>query len=131
MTVPPLYDVSGEDIERVVGAFYREARVHPDLGPIFAAHVADRPAHEAKTTRFWRNAIRRERCYDGNPKRVHMDAGDVRPEHFALWLETFDTVLERQVSPGAARSWSALAHRIGRGLRSGLTAVDGKAVLRD
>lgn len=130
MTAPPLFDVSLHEIERVVRSFYHEARAHPVLGPIFAAHVADWPAHEAKIASFWRNAIRRERCYDDNPMRIHMEAGDVRPEHFALWLETFDVVLERELAPGTARSWSALAHRIGRGLRFGLTDVDGKTDLR-
>jgi len=117
---PPRFDVTRAQIVAVVTEFYALVRGHPGLGPVFAAHVTDWPAHEEKITRFWANAILRERGYDGNPQAVHVAAKDVRPEHFDVWLALFDGVLHRQLPEPQAAAWSALAHRIGRGFRTGV-----------
>ena len=111
--IPPRFDVTPEQIDRVVATFYAAVRRHEVLGPIFARHVTDWPAHEEKIAAFWRNAILYERSYDGNPMRVHMAAGDVRAEHFEPWLMLFDATLIRTLPQPQARAWSALAHRIG------------------
>jgi hemoglobin len=108
------------EIAGVVTEFYAVVRSHPGLGPVFAAHVSDWPAHEAKIAGFWRNAILGERSYDGNPMAVHKAAGNVHPGMFDIWLGLFDSVLKRELAPEKAAQWSALAHRIGRGLRFGL-----------
>ncbi len=118
--IPPRFDISEEQIDRVVARFYEAVRVHPGLGPVFAAHVSDWPAHEAKIGRFWRNAILFQRSYDGNPMAVHQAAGNVRPGMFDAWLGLFDSVLGRELPAETAAAWSALAHRIGNGLRYGL-----------
>jgi hemoglobin len=122
MTQNPLarFDVSPDDIDRVVAKFYAVVRQHPALGPVFASHVSDWPSHEETIGRFWRNAILSERSYDGNPMAVHRAAGNVRPPMFDVWLGLFDSVLTRELRPDQAVAWSALAHRIGRGLRMGL-----------
>ncbi|HMQ39974.1 MAG TPA: group III truncated hemoglobin [Paracoccus sp. (in: a-proteobacteria)] len=120
MTIPPRFDVTPEQIDRVVAVFYAAIRRHEVLGPVFAGHVADWPEHEEKIARFWRNAILFERSYDGNPMRTHMQAGDVRAEHFAPWLMLFDETLRRTLPEDLAAAWSALAHRIGAGLRMGV-----------
>ncbi len=120
------FDVDGGDIDRVVAAFYVRMRADAELGPIFAAHVTDWAAHEAKITRFWRNAILLERSYAGNPMMVHMQAGDVKPAHFERWLAAFDVTLWEELEVGQAQAWSTLAHRIGHGLRSGLVAQQGR-----
>ena len=126
--IPPRFDVTPDQIDRVVAVFYGAVRRHEVLGPVFARHVADWPAHEARIAAFWRNAILYERSYDGNPMRVHRQAGDVRADHFPIWLALFDETLNRTLPADLARSWSALAHRIGTGLRigsalAGITAV--------
>lgn len=123
--LPPRFPVTPEQIDRVVATFYDAIRHHPGLGPVFAAHVDDWPAHEAKIARFWRNAILMERSYDGNPMRVHMEAGNVQPGMFSVWLGLFDSVLARELPPDTAAAWSALAHRIGAGLRYGLAQSQG------
>ncbi len=120
MSIPPRINVTPEQIDRVVAVFYGAIRRHEVLGPIFAGHVTDWPEHEAKIARFWRNAILYERSYDGNPMRTHMQAGDVRSEHFAPWLMLFDETLRRTLPTDLAAQWSALAHRIGAGLRMGV-----------
>jgi len=120
MPIPPRFEITPEEIDRVVADFYSAIRVHPGLGPVFAAHVTDWPAHEAKIAAFWRNAILFEKSYDGNPLAVHKAAGNVRPGMFDPWLGLFDSVLKRNLRPQTAAAWSALAHRIGQGLRYGV-----------
>ena len=122
--LPPRFAVTRPQIEAVVAEFYDLIRRHPGLGPVFAAHVTDWPAHEAKIVRFWANAILFERDYDGNPQQVHVAAGDVRPGHFEVWLALFDGVLRRHLPEPTAAAWSALTHRIGRGLRMGVADRD-------
>ena len=131
--LPPRFAITAAEIDAVVAAFYDAIRHHPGLGPVFAAHVTDWPAHEAKIARFWRNAILFERSYDGNPFAVHRDAGNVRPGMFEVWLGLFESVLKRNLAAEQAAAWSELAHRIGRGLRAGVverTEKDGVPILR-
>ena len=123
--IPPRFDISPDQIAHVVATFYASVRQHPTLGPVFAAHVTDWPAHEEKITRFWRNAILHERVYDGNPLAAHRDAGNVRLGMFEVWLGLFDRVLTLELPVETAAQWSALAHRIGRGLMFGLQGATG------
>ncbi len=118
--IPPKFDVTRDEIARVVAAFYEMVRQHPGLGPVFAVHIDDWPTHEAKIVDFWANAILYERSYDGNPLRVHRDAGNVRPGMFDAWLGLFDLTLRTELREDQAAAWSALAHRIGRSLRAGV-----------
>jgi len=127
MTMPPRIPVSEAQIDRVVVAFYVRARAHPTLGRVFSDHVADWPAHEEKIGRFWRNALLLQRGYDGNPMQVHSAAGNVRAMHFPVWLSLFDAVLDEELPAPLARAWSALAHRIGRGLAYGVSSRPGEA----
>ncbi len=118
--IPPRFPITSAEIDLVVADFYAAIRVHPGLGPVFATHVTDWPTHEEKIARFWRNAILMERSYDGNPMQAHREAGNVRPGMFTPWLALFDSILKRNLAPETAASWSALAHRIGQGLRYGV-----------
>ena len=127
MTMPPRIPVTEAQIDRVVSQFYARVREHPALGPVFATHVADWPRHEEKIGLFWRNALLLQRCYDGNPMQVHMAAGNVKAQHFPVWLSLFDAVLENELPQPLAQAWSALAHRIGRGLSYGLPPQSGEA----
>ncbi|MBK4216280.1 group III truncated hemoglobin [Paracoccus caeni] len=120
MTLPPRFPITEDQIDRIVATFYARIRRHDILGPVFANHVTDWPEHEAKIARFWRKAILGQPAYDGNPMQVHRAAGDVKPEHFAHWLALFDDTLTKSLPEHQAASWSALAHRIGRGLRLGV-----------
>lgn len=128
--IPPRFQATDADIAAVVATFYGAVRQHPVLAPVFAAHVHDWPAHEAKITRFWRNAILHDHSYNGNPLAVHRVAGDVKTAMFTDWLALFDQTLARELPPGTAAAWSALAHRIGRGLMFGLGDQDGPPGLR-
>ena len=119
-TIPPRFDLTEAQIDHVIRIFYTAIRQHETLGPVFARHVTDWPAHEAKIAGFWKKAILYQPGYDGNPMRVHLQAEDVRGEHFPLWLSLFDEVLDQHLPPLTAKAWSALAHRIGGGLRLGV-----------
>jgi len=116
--LPPRFDITRPEVERVVAAFYAAVRAHPGLAPVFAAHVTDWPAHEAKVADFWANTILHERSYDGSPIAAHVRAGNVQPGMFSTWLALFDQVLARELAPDQAAAWSALAHRIGRSMRA-------------
>jgi len=120
-----LFDITADQIDLVVARFYVRVRVHPELGPIFAAHIAADawPAHEDKIARFWRNAILREGNFSGNPMRTHMAASDVQPNHFPIWLGLFDEVLFAELPDATATAFSALAHRIGDGFIFGLVQL--------
>ncbi|KAJ54125.1 globin family protein [Actibacterium mucosum KCTC 23349] len=118
--LPPKFQISRDEIAGVVATFYERIRQHPGLGPVFAVHVDDWPAHEAKVTDFWANAILNERVYDGSPMAAHVQAGNVRPGMFETWLSLFDKVLAENLTIDQAAAWSALAHRIGRSLRAGV-----------
>lgn len=115
-----LFDISPADIEIVVQQFYARVRTDPILGPIFANHVQDWPAHECKITAFWCNAILRTQTYSGNPMQVHLAAGNIRPDHFAIWLDLFEDVLAEHLTKQQSMNWSVLARRIGRGMRMGV-----------
>lgn len=121
--LPPRFDISEDQIARVVAAFYAAIRAHPGLGPVFAAHVTDWPAHEAKIADFWSGSILHTNRYGGNPFARHRDAGNVRPGMFETWLALFDQILAQELPPEPARAWSALAHKIGRSLRAGVSDV--------
>lgn len=121
------FEISTQEIDRVVAAFYFRIRAHDVLGPIFIERLGTSREiwnpHESKIAAFWRNAILSERTYSGNPMQVHMGVAAMEPEHFALWLALFDEVLAEELPAKTAQQFSALAHRIGRGLRMGLESV--------
>lgn len=107
-TLPPRFPATPAQINAQVGAFYARVRTDALLGPVFANHVDNWPAHEAKIAAFWRNAILYERSYDGNPQRVHIERPDVRPELFAHWLDLFEEVATQTLPPETATPWVAL-----------------------
>ncbi|NIZ61800.1 globin family protein [Sedimentitalea sp. CY04] len=119
------FDITADQINHVVTVFYAQVRRHPVLGPIFANHIPDSgwPEHEDKIARFWRNAILREKNYNGNPMREHLSRPDIKAEHFPLWLGLFHQVLHSQLPEHLALSWSALADRIGEGFRAGIVSM--------
>jgi len=127
----PRIEITEDQIDAVVRRFYARIRLHPQLGPIFNDSISTDPAlwqtHEAKIGRFWRNALLRQPVYSGNPMLVHAGISDVQPEHFAVWLGVFDTVLTETLPTAAAASWSRLAHRVGRGLSLGLETARNRA----
>ena len=120
------YPITGPDIDRVVTKFYARVRVHPVLGPVFNGRIAADawPAHEDKISRFWRNALLQERNYHGFPMRTHLQTPEIKANMFAHWLSLFDQVLAEELDAEIAERWSAVAHRIGAGMRIGVADRD-------
>lgn len=125
MTDHPLarFQITRDEINRVVARFYARVRTDDVLGPVFGAHVTDWPAHEEKIAAFWRNAILREPGYDGFPMREHLTRPDVKPEHFPIWLGLFHETLRAELSERQALQWGDLADKIGEGFRAGVENV--------
>lgn len=127
-TTRPLqkFDMEPEDIDRLVAAFYKKVRAEPTLGPVFAQAIApeDGPewrAHEAKIASFWRNVIGIDRSYSGNPTAAHVSNPRVMPGMFSVWLDLFEETAHEVLSPEKAAPISALARRIGDGMRYAVT----------
>lgn len=118
------FPITAEQIDQVVTVFYARIRKHPALGLIFLGAVGTSDevwrSHEAKIAAFWRNAMQIDRGYSGNPMRVHMANPDIQPQHFSVWLGLFHQTLQDTLPPDTARSFGALADRIGQSLRFGL-----------
>ncbi|WP_069301037.1 group III truncated hemoglobin [Neptunicoccus sediminis] len=136
MPLPPRIPLRRAQIEQVVTAFYARVRRDPVIGPVFLERLSDDAgvwrSHEAKIADFWANAILHERSYNGNPMMVHSGISTIKPQMFARWLDLFDDTLAQELPDGIAAQWSALAHRIGRGLRMGVemnTANSGPPIL--
>ena len=121
--IPPRFDITGAEIDRMMTAFYSRIRTHDVLGPIFGKYITDWDAHEAKIAAFWRNAILFERGYNGRPQQVHMQRPEVMGEHFPIWLDLFEETAHEVLTPLQAESWNALARRIGDGMRMGIEQV--------
>lgn len=126
MSMPPRFDVTGEDIDRMMSVFYNRIRAHDVLGPIFDKYISDWDAHEAKIASFWRNAILFERGYDGRPQQVHMQRPEVMGMHFPIWLDLFEETAHEVLEPQQAEAWVAFARRIGDGMRMGIEQVRAK-----
>lgn len=123
--------ITDAQIKAVVAAFYAAVRDDPSLGPVFAAHVTDWPAHEAVVVSFWRKAMGRGGSYDGRPAEAHARAGNVRPGMFDIWLGLFDATLHAHLTPAQAAEWSALAHRIGAPLRAAVSGATRRGQVPD
>lgn len=120
------FPIEPEEIDALVAVFYERIRAHAMLGPIFARAIApeDGPewrAHEARIAAFWRNAIGIDREYNGNPMQIHRANEEVMPGMFSAWLDLFHATAAEMLEPETAAQISALADRIGDGLRYGVT----------
>ncbi len=123
MPMPPRFEITAQDIDRMMAAFYARIRAHAELGPIFGKYVSDWDAHEARIASFWRNAILFERGYDGRPQQVHMQRPEVMGRHFPIWLDLFEETAHEVLTQQQAHAWTALARRIGDGMRIGIEQV--------
>ena len=122
------FPIDREEIDTLMRVFYARMRKHEVLGPIFARAIAPEDgavwrAHEEKIAGFWRNAILMDRGYQGSPMQAHFQNGEVKPEHFPIWLELFHDTARDVLPPEKAASMSALAERTGKGLRWGLESA--------
>ncbi|WDA57739.1 group III truncated hemoglobin [Deinococcus aquaticus] len=130
----PLEEVGGATaVREVVTAFYARARTDDLLGPVFAAHVADWPAHLDRVTAFWVTLLGGEpgwAAWRGNLNSAHAGLG-VRAAHLGRWLTLWDATARAVLPAEAAALLSARAavmgERLGRapGARAGTSQAGG------
>jgi len=102
-------------------AFYDKVRRDPEIGPVFAAAIADEawPTHLATIHDFWSSVLFKTGRYKGNPFAVHVGKS-IRPAHFKRWLALFDETAAGRFAPAVAQALSERAHAIGDSLQAGL-----------
>ena len=96
--------------------FYADVRQHRVLGPIFAAHIENWPAHLEKIAGFWSQVTGGPAVYSGSPPARHLPL-NLQAEHFQAWLGLWDVNCRLWLAPDCAAEMSALAAQIGRRLR--------------
>lgn len=113
----PLEAVGGEAaLHIVLTDFYARAALDPLLGPVFAAHVRDWPAHLEHVAAFWSTVLGGAGPdgppWRGNLNTVHAGLG-IRGEHLARWLALFGQAARAHLPPEAAALLTARAGAMG------------------
>ena len=106
-----------EGILEFIRPFYMDIRQHEILGPIFNAHIPDWDIHLAKIADFWALQTGGPSSYRGGFAGAHLRIG-IKPEFFEHWLALWDFNCQRQLKPEVGEKMSAIAHELGRRLRS-------------
>ena len=96
--------------------FYADVRQHQEIGPIFAAHITDWPAHLEKITDFWSGATGGPALYIGPMPFKHISLG-LEERHFAAWLDLWRRHCRAHLLATGAQELTALAELIGVRLR--------------
>ncbi|MCW5624206.1 MAG: group III truncated hemoglobin [Burkholderiales bacterium] len=114
MTDPAL--CTDEEIAVLVHAFYGKARLDPELGPIFNAHVADWNHHLGQITDFWSGVLRGTGRFTGAPMPKHMALPDLTAALFQRWLALFRETAAEQPNRAMADRATMLAQRVANSL---------------
>lgn len=108
-------------ISELVERFYAAIRADALLGPIFASHVDDWPAHLDKLKQFWRSVLHSSGEFTGNPMQKHAALPKLESEHFAHWLQLFyRTLADMDASAGAQHEVGTRARMIAESLLTGI-----------
>lgn len=101
---------------RLLTHFYADVRSHREIGPIFAAHVSDWPAHVARIADFWSGVTGGPAHYSGPMPFKHRALG-LEERHFAAWLELWARHCRIWLPSPEAAELTAAAQAIGLRLR--------------
>lgn len=82
------------------------------LGPVFESRVSDWPKHLEAMRDFWSSAIYRTGRYHGRPLEVHRRIEEIRPAHFARWLQLWEQAVGEIVRSEARTPLIAMARRM-------------------
>jgi hemoglobin len=113
-------------IRRLVHAFYAKVRLDPALGPIFNRQIDNWDEHLAKLCDFWSSVLLMSGRFKGQPMAKHVQLAEIRPPHFARWLELFHQTARELCPPKAAALFCAKADQIGESLQLGIAASRGE-----
>lgn len=96
--------------------FYADVRQHAEIGPIFAAHITDWPAHLEKIADFWSGVTGGPMNYRGAMPMKHMPLG-LKETHFQAWLDLWCRHCQTRLAPPEAAELIGIAQVIGQRLR--------------
>lgn len=97
--------------------FYADVRQHQLIGPIFAAHIDDWPAHLEKIADFWSGATGGPAAYCGAMPVKHFSLG-LEESHFAVWLDLWRRHCHAHLPAPEAAELIAIAESIAARLRA-------------
>ena len=120
--------VTAQMIREVVHAFYAKVRIDPALGPIFNRVIPEKawPAHLAKLSDFWSSVLLMSGRFKGTPMAAHAGIPEIRPSHFARWLQLFKQTVEALCPPPAAALFTAKSEIIAQSLQLGIAVSHGE-----
>ena len=114
-------DISEEDLDRVVRAFYDRVRRDARLGPIFNNAIDDWEHHLRKLQAFWSSVMLWSGRYKGQPMAVHIgQATHMTPAAFERWLQLWRETTDELLEPAAAAALQDKASRIAESLSLGI-----------
>ncbi|MEL6372931.1 MAG: group III truncated hemoglobin [Pseudomonadota bacterium] len=113
---PAHASITEAQIAALVDTFYDQVWSDPRLGPIFSAHIDDRPAHLATMKRFWSSVLLKTGTYKGRPVPAHIKLAEVQDGDFEIWLGLFREACEKTFAPEPAAVVICTAKTIARSL---------------
>ena len=116
--------IDGAMIERLVHRFYAKVRDDSILGPVFAARIADWPAHLQRMCSFWSSVALVTGSYHGRPMEKHVNL-PIDARHFDRWLALFEQTARDICPPAAAGHFIERAHNIAESLELGMASYRG------
>lgn len=96
--------------------FYADVRQHQTIGPVFAAHIEDWPAHLEKIADFWSGVTGGPANYSGPMPFKHVPLG-LEERHFEAWLGLWGRHCRIWLAAPEAEDMIRAAETIGRRLR--------------
>ncbi len=113
-----LYERIGgrEPLMKLLRHFYADVRQHREIGPIFAAHIDNWPAHLEKIADFWSGVTGGPMLYSGPMPWKHMPLG-LQENHFAAWLGLWQRHCHAHLPLPEASELAGRAEAIGQRLR--------------
>lgn len=114
----PLFERLGgrPALMKLLKHFYADVQQHHEIGPIFAAHIVDWPAHLEKIGNFWSGATGGPPLYNGPMpfKHLHLALGE---RHFHAWLSLWHQHCRAHLPAPEAEEMIMRAEAIGLRLR--------------
>lgn len=101
---------------RLLKHFYADVRQHQVIGPIFAAHIEDWPAHLEKIADFWSGVTGGPALYSGPMPFKHVPLG-LEEHHFETWLGLWGRHCRIWLAAPEAEDMVLAAETIGQRLR--------------
>jgi hemoglobin len=113
-----LYDRIGgrTALVQLLRHFYADVRQQREIGPIFARHITDWPAHLEKIADFWSGITGGPAAYTGGMPGKHLPLG-LEGKHFEAWLELWRRHCRAHLAPAEAEELIAVAETIGERLQ--------------